>query len=97
MNPLLLYVSIAQSIANAVLKNKGDSGKVSEWMGYLNLASAIAARFQAGSTDLKVLDDQIKEAVTAGRGLTIEQRAEWRGRDDIATEVSSKWLADHPK
>jgi hypothetical protein len=97
MNPLLLYVSIAQSIANALLQNKSDPDKVAEWSGYLNLATAIVGSVSAASADLRALDEQIKEAVAAGRGLTAEQRAAWRQRDDIATEIASRWLAEHPE
>lgn len=92
-----IYLSIVQQIAAAALQNRSNSGKVAEWMGYLNLASALAGGFKAGSTDLEALDDQIREAVAAGRGLTPEQRAGWRARDDIATDVARKWLAEHPQ
>lgn len=97
MNPLLIFVSIAQSIAAALSQNPGSSAKVTEFTGYLNLATALAGRFVAGSTDLKALDDQLKVAVAAGRGLTADERAAWRERDDIATEVAREWLADHPE
>jgi hypothetical protein len=95
MNPLMLYISIAQSIATALLNERSDPSKVTEWTGYLNLASALAARAVAGNSALTELDSQLKEAVAAGRGLTSEQRSAWRHRDDIATEVASQWLADH--
>jgi hypothetical protein len=97
MNPLLLYVSIAQTVASALLQNRSDPAKVSEWTGYLNLASAIVSGFTQGDTALGELDEQLKEAVAAGRGLTSEQRSAWRLRDDIATGVASKWLEDHPE
>lgn len=97
MNPLPILISIAQSVAAALAQNQGNPAKVAEFAGYLNLATAIAGRFVAGSTDLKVLDDQIKEGIPEGRGLTPEQRAAWRARDDIATEVAREWLADHPQ
>lgn len=97
MNPLVLYISIAQSIATALLNGRSDPSKVTEWIGYLNLASALAARATAGNAALAELDTQLKEAVAAGRGLTAEQRSAWRNRDDIATEVASQWLAEHPK
>jgi hypothetical protein len=97
MNPLMIYMSIASSIANAILQNKSNPAKVTEWSGYLNLATALAARWTAGDQDLVLLDDQLKVAVSAGRGLTDEQRLVWRQRDDIATEVATKWLADHPE
>ena len=97
MNPLLIYMSIASSVANAILQNRSDPDKVTEWTGYLNLATAIAARWQEGDQDLVLLDDQLKDAVEYGRGLTPEQRAIWRARDDIATEVATQWLADHPE
>jgi hypothetical protein len=91
-----IYLSIAQQIATAILQNKSDPDKVTEWVGYMNLATALAGGYQAGSEDLATLDDQIREAASEGRGLTPEQRAAWRARDDIATDVARKWLADHP-
>jgi hypothetical protein len=97
MNPLTIYLSIAQSIATGLLQGRADPRKVTEWTGYLNLASALAAAFTRGNTDLVTLDRQLSEAVAAGRGLTAEERAVWRGRDDIATEVATVWLAEHPK
>ena len=97
MNPLLILVSIAQSVATALSQEPGNSAKVQEFTGYLNLASALAARFVAGSTELQVLDDQLKAAVAEGRGLTPSERIAWRERDDIATEIAREWLAEHPK
>lgn len=98
MNPLLIYVSIAQSIASALFANRGDPAKVAEWTGYLNLATSLVTRWKAGNDDLETLDDQIKEAIAdGGRGLTSEQRAEWRSRADLAVDVAAQWLADHPK
>jgi hypothetical protein len=97
MNVLLLYVSIAQSIANALLQNRGDPTKVAEWTGYLSLATSLVTRWTEGNTDLKVLDEQLKEAVPLGRGLTPEQRAFWRARADLSVDVAAQWLADHPK
>jgi hypothetical protein len=97
MNPLLILVSIAQSVASALSQSPGNSAKVTEFAGYLNLATALAGRFVAGSTDLKVLDDQLKVAVSQGRGLTAEERATWRQRDDLATDVAREWLAEHPE
>lgn len=97
MNPLLILVSIAQSVATALAQTPGSSTKVMEFAGYLNLATMLAGRLTAGSADLKVLDDQLKEGIPQGRGLTPEQRAEWRARDDLATDVAREWLADHPE
>jgi hypothetical protein len=97
MNAFTLLVSIAQSIAVALSQNPGNPAKVIEWTGYLNLATALATRFAAGDTDLQVLDDQLKQAVIEGRGLTPEERSAWRARDDLATEVARVWLAEHPK
>jgi hypothetical protein len=97
MNPLLILVSIAQSVATALAQNPGSSIKVTEFAGYLNLATVLAARFSAGSQDLKTLDDQLKEGVPQGRGLTSEQRTAWRERSDLATDVAREWLAEHPE
>lgn len=97
MNPLLIYVSIAQSIASALLQNRGDPSKVAEWTGYLSLASSLVTRWTAGNTAIKELDDQLKEAVAANRGLTPEQRAAWRSRADLAVGEAEQWLSDHPK
>lgn len=97
MNPLLILVSIAQSIATALAQTPGNSAKVAEFAGYLNLATVLAARFTAGNRDLQSLDDQLKEGIPQGRGLTPEQRAAWRARDDLATDVAREWLADHPE
>jgi hypothetical protein len=97
MNPLLIYVSIAQSIASALFANRGDPAKVAEWTGYLNLATSLATRWTQGNTAMKELDDQLKEAVGANRGLTSEQRAAWRARADLAVGEAEQWLADHPK
>lgn len=97
MNPLMLYISIAQSVATALINGRSDPAKVSEWTGYLNLATAIVGGFTQGNVALVELDQQLKEAVAAGRGLTAEQRSAWRLRDDIATDVAAQWLADHPK
>lgn len=97
MNPLLIFVSIAKSIGTALAQNPGNAGKVAEFAGYLNLATALANRFTAGNADLQILDDQLKAAVSEGRGLTPEERAAWRARDDLATEVARTWLAEHPE
>ncbi len=97
MNPLLILISIAQSIATALAQNPGNSAKVTEFAGYLNLAGMLGARAVAGDADMQALDDQLKEAVPLGRGLTAEQRATWRARDDLTTEVARTWLAEHPK
>lgn len=97
MNALQLYMSIAQSIAGALLAGRSDPGKVAEWTGYLNLATAIVGGATQGDLALAELDQQLKDAVAAGRGLTPEQRSAWRQRDDIATGVAQQWLADHPK
>lgn len=97
MNPLFIYASIAQSIATALLQNRSDPAKVSEFTGYLNLATALAGAFMEGNSDLLALDEQLKAAVAEGRGLTPEQRAEWRKRDDVSTEIARQWLADHPE
>ncbi len=95
MNPLTLIISIAQTIAQALLANKANPGRVAEYTGYLNLASVLAARFTEGNTDLIVLNDQLKEAVAADRGLTDEQRTAWRARDDLATDIAREWLETH--
>jgi hypothetical protein len=97
MNPLLILVSITQSVAQALAANQKNPGKVAEYTGYLNLAADLAARWTEGNTALVELDDQLKEAVAAKRGLTPEQRAAWRARDDLATEVARDWLAEHQK
>jgi hypothetical protein len=97
LTSLQLYMSIAQSIGTGLLAGRSDPKKVAEWTGYLNLATAIVGGATAGEAALSELDLQLKEAVAANRGLTSEQRAAWRQRDDIATEVASQWLADHPK
>lgn len=95
MNPI--YLSIFQSIAAGLLQGRSDPGKVSEWTGYLSLATALAGLVTTSNDDAKELDDQLKEAVAAGRGLTMEQRAAWRQRDDVSTDIARKWLADHPE
>lgn len=97
MNPLMIYLSIAQSVATGLLQGRSDPAKVSEWTGYLSLATALAGLVTGGNDDLKELDDQLKEAVAAGRGLTAEQRTAWRQRDDVSTDMARKWLADHPE
>lgn len=97
MNSLLILVSIAQSVATALSQNPGNSAKVAEYAGYLNLATVLAARLTAGGADLEILDEQLKEAVTHGRGLTPEQRKGWRDRSDLANDVAREWLADHPE
>lgn len=96
MNPLALIISILQTVAGAVLQNKGNPSKVAEYTGYLNLAGVLAARWTEGNTDLQVLNDQLKTAVAEDRGLTAEERAAWRSRDDLATDVARDWLAEHP-
>lgn len=95
MNPLSLIISIAQTVAGALLANKTSPSKVAELTGYLNLAGVLAARWTEGNTDLHLLDDQLKVAVAEGRGLTTEQRAAWRSRDDLATYVAREWLEEH--
>lgn len=97
MNPLMIYLSIAQSVANGLLASRSDPSKVAEWTGYLSLGTALAGLVTGSNDDLKELDDQLKEAVAAGRGLTAEQRAAWRKRDDVSTDIAAKWLADHPE
>lgn len=96
MNPLVLYLSIVNSIATALFQNTDKPGKVREFTGYLNLASALAARGLHADTDLAELDRQLKIAVTEHRGLTPEQRAAWRARSDISADVADQWLKDHP-
>lgn len=96
MNPLALIISILQTVAGAMWQNKANPSKVAEYTGYLNLAGVLAARWTEGNTDLQVLNDQLKTAVAEDRGLTNEERAAWRSRDDLATEVAQEWLAEHP-
>jgi hypothetical protein len=96
MNTLMIYLSIAQSVATALLQGRADPSKVTEWTGYLSLATALAGAVTSGNQDLAELDRQLTEAVAADRGLTVEQRAAWRLRDDISTEVARTWLAEHP-
>ena len=95
MNPILTIVSIVQTIASALTANGSNPTKVAEYTGYLNLAGVLVARWTEGNEDLKVLDEQLKEAVAADRGLTEEQRAAWRSRDDLATDVAREWLEGH--
>lgn len=95
MNPLLIIVSIAQTIATALGQNGANPSKVAEYAGYLNLAGVLVARWTEGNTDLQLLDEQLKEAVAAGRGLTAEQREAWKSRDDLATDVAREWLEEH--
>ena len=97
MTQLAILISIAQTLASALLQNRANPSKVAEYTGYLNLAGVLAARWTEGNTDLQLLDDQLKVAVAEGRGLTAEQRAVWRSRDDLATEVARDWLEDHPE
>ncbi len=97
MNAFQLLLSIAQSIAQALAVNKANPKKVAEFTGYLNLATSLATAWSEGNNDLNVLDEQLKEAVAERRGLTSDQRAGWRARDDLATEVARVWLAEHPK
>jgi hypothetical protein len=97
MNQLSMYLSIAQSVATALLQGRGDPDKVTEWTGYLNLATALASAVDGGTASLAQLNSELAEAVAAGRGLTPEQRAAWRLRDDISTEVAATWLAEHPE
>jgi hypothetical protein len=96
MNPILTIVSIVQTIASALTANGSNPTKVAEYSGYLNLAGILVARWTEGNEDLKVLDEQLKEAVADGnRGLTAEQRAAWRSRDDLATDIAQHWLEEH--
>lgn len=95
MNPLSIIVSIVQTIAGALVANGGNPTKVAEYSGYLNLAGVLVARFTEGNTDLQVLDEQLKAAVAEDRGLTAEERAAWRSRDDLATDLARHWLEDH--
>ena len=95
MNPLMIIVSIVQTIATALGQNGANPSKVAEYSGYLNLAGVLVARWTEGNEDLKVLDEQLKEAVAADRGLTPEQREAWKARDDLATDVAREWLEAH--
>jgi hypothetical protein len=95
MNPILTIVSIVQTIANALAMNGTNPTKVAQYSGYLNLAGVLVARWTEGNEDLKVLDEQLKEAVAADRGLTDEQRDAWKARDDLATDVAREWLEAH--
>jgi hypothetical protein len=95
MNPILTIVSIVQTIANALAMNGGNPTKVAQYSGYLNLAGVLVARWTEGNEDLKLLDEQLKEAVAADRGLTDEQRDAWKARDDLATDVAREWLEAH--
>lgn len=97
MNPISIFISIAQTIAAALLANREHPGKIAEYAGYLNLAGVLADRWTTGNTDLAVLDEQLRHAVADGnRGLTAEQRAAWRERDDLPTDVARVWLEEHP-
>lgn len=95
MNPILTIVSIMQTIASALAANGSNPTKVAEYTGYLNLAGVLVARWTEGNEDLKVLDEQLKEAVANDRGLTAEQREAWKARDDLATDVAREWLESH--
>lgn len=95
MNPIAIIVSIVQTIANALAANGANPTKVAEYSGYLNLAGVLVARWTEGNEDLKVLDEQLKNAVAEDRGLTAEERAAWRNRDDLATDLARHWLEDH--
>lgn len=95
MNPILTIVSIMQTIASVLTANSSNPNKVAEYTGYLNLAGVLVARWTEGNEDLKLLDEQLKEAVANDRGLTSEQREAWKSRDDLATEIAREWLESH--
>lgn len=97
MESIALFVAIARNIGVALLNPEISGGKTSEWVGYLNLAAFLAERITDTNEDLAALNDQIQRAVDEGRGLTAEERAEWRRRDDLATDIAERWLADHPE
>lgn len=100
METILLLTSIVRNVSLALMNpaiSGGQSGKVNEWVGYLNLAAFLAERVTETNTELQALNEQIERAVSEGRGLTPEERAEWRRRDDIATGVAERWLAEHPE
>lgn len=97
MDAVALFVAIARNIGVALLNPEISGGKTAEWVGYLNLAAFLAERFADAGGELQLLNDQIQEAVDNNRGLTAEQRAEWRRRDDLATDIAERWLAEHPE
>jgi hypothetical protein len=96
MGSLPFILSIGQYIAQALLNPAISSGKTAEWAGYLNLALYLGQLGSEANEDRKKLNDQIAEAVAAKRGLTPEQRAEWRGRNDLVDQKMKEWLAANP-
>jgi hypothetical protein len=85
MDPLFLFASIARTVGGVLAGGNLGSDKVREWAGYLNLGVTLAAVVGGTSSELALLDDQLKEAVAAGRGLTDAQRAAWKARSDAAS------------
>lgn len=94
----LFLLSIARTVAGALLQPGLGGQNAASWAGYLNLAASIAERTLAGSSDMKLLDSQLKEAIAAGRGgLTPEQLGQWRAQADVAVSGLKDWLASHPE
>lgn len=83
MDPLFIFASIARTVAGVLVAPGVTSGATQEWAGYLGLAATLVSGVSGASPELQLLDDQLKEAVAAGRGLTPEQRAEWKAKSDL--------------
>lgn len=91
---LAAVVSITRTVAgvlsNPVVAAVLPTGAIP---GYLLLAAALAERGEAAQGDLVALDAQIKAAVAQGRGLSVDELAQWKQRDDVATASIATWLA----
>lgn len=95
---LALLASVARTVAGALVNPLITTAtSAPAWASYLGLAATLAERGAAAQSDLNLLDVQLKEAVSANRGLTPEQLAGWKARDDAATATLQAWLDSHPK
>jgi hypothetical protein len=93
---IMQITNLSASLVQAILANSGNQAKVNQLAGYLGLANSLFIRFVNSNTDMTDLDNQIKEAIAANRGLTDAQVAAWKSRDDLTDVAAAKWLKDHP-
>jgi hypothetical protein len=97
MDSLLLLASIVRSVALALTNPVVAGDDTAEWARYLTFAGLLAERGSAGLADLKLLDDQLRRAVDANRGLLPEERAAWKVASDGYSAELSEWLKGHPR
>jgi putative cofactor-binding repeat protein len=97
MESFLLLASIVRSVSVALANPAIAGSDTAEWARYLNFAGLLAERGSAGLSDLRVLDEQLRRAVEADRGLLQEERDAWKAASDGYSDELAEWLKAHPR